>query len=536
MHSAVRFLSCAAFAALIHSPIVAQETVLVVTRLAPASQLTRQNPVLALDLRDHFQQFAAPGPVARFSFRYPQPDGRRSLYIATATGPGGTLIPDPDPAGKPQYPFFTYKTADGVGYDNVFGLKPDRIAWAAAVNLDFQLYPEDAPITVANFLSYAMAGDFDGTIIHRNPSTGERFAGSNGYIQLPPSSKLPVLQGGLFRTYRADPADPTPQPWVLEFIGSRGTIPMEHKRTHVAGSLAMARAGALDSASSQFFINIADNSNLWKGDVDATKYAAFGELKDSSGLEHLMRLSETMVVDWSGLFSAGALTELPVFTPWWNERDSFVSFSGVTVAPGSSAGLSYSWSVIAPEPVPEGSTADPEPSNPASFDIAISGSDLTIRQLDTGFLRIQVSATDSRNVTRSFETALFSANPDVMGTFFPEVAPGHRYTSFWFGSFVDIDFPRIDHEHHGELTLLGDLLGAEINGGNPQQVEFVFHDAVLGWLYFTSGRYPWVYAVEHGQWLFFAKETPVGGGYRYFYDPREATKGWFVDTARFSGN
>ena len=101
-----------------------------------------------------------------------------------------------------------------------------------------ELYPEVAPITVNNFISLAGKGFYDGLIFHRVIS---------GFM----------IQGG-------DPKG------VGEFSANGVKNDLSHKR----GVLSMARAQAMDSAGSQFFIMHAD------GDFLDGQYAAFGKVTE----------------------------------------------------------------------------------------------------------------------------------------------------------------------------------------------------------------------------------------------------------------
>ncbi|GAB4348859.1 MAG: hypothetical protein Kow0099_31600 [Candidatus Abyssubacteria bacterium] len=94
----------------------------------------------------------------------------------------------------------------------------------------FELFPEDAPHTVENFVTLARKGFYDGTIFHRVVP---------GF----------VIQGG----------DPTG-------TGTGGpgyTIKAEfNKRKHMAGTVAMARSSHPDSAGSQFYVCLAPAPHL----------------------------------------------------------------------------------------------------------------------------------------------------------------------------------------------------------------------------------------------------------------------------------
>jgi len=108
-----------------------------------------------------------------------------------------------------------------------------------------------APATVANFISYAKEGHFDGTVIYRV---------ARGF----------VLQMGSYDANGA--ARPTHAPVALET--SAGL-------SNVRGSVAMARADAPLSATAEFFINLDNNARLdadAKAPPNTTGYAVFGRV------------------------------------------------------------------------------------------------------------------------------------------------------------------------------------------------------------------------------------------------------------------
>ena len=109
-----------------------------------------------------------------------------------------------------------------------------------------------APVTVANFLAYAKAGHYDGTIFHRV---------IDGFM----------IQGGGFT--REMSQKPTNAP-----IKNEASNGLSNKR----GSIAMARTMVVDSATSQFFINLVDNGFLdYKGpDPRTYGYAVFGKVTE----------------------------------------------------------------------------------------------------------------------------------------------------------------------------------------------------------------------------------------------------------------
>lgn len=110
-----------------------------------------------------------------------------------------------------------------------------------------ELLPEQAPKTVANFLTYVDAGFYDDTVFHR---VMPKF----------------VVQGGGF----------TPE---LEWKPTLKPVPIETKNgmANDRGTVAMARQAGEDTATSQFFINLDDNEKLNRS-AHAYGYTVFGRV------------------------------------------------------------------------------------------------------------------------------------------------------------------------------------------------------------------------------------------------------------------
>ena len=116
-------------------------------------------------------------------------------------------------------------------------------------DIEIKLYEEEAPISSENFKKYVKDGFFEGTIFHR---------------------VIPnfMVQGG----------------GMTENMENKSTnAPIKNEanngKKNLRGTLAMARTMEIDSATSQFFINLVDNSFLDHGDRDFG-YAVFGEVTD----------------------------------------------------------------------------------------------------------------------------------------------------------------------------------------------------------------------------------------------------------------
>ena len=112
-----------------------------------------------------------------------------------------------------------------------------------------ELYEEDAPQTVANFLRYVDEGFFDGTIFHR----------------IVPGF---VIQGG---GLTSDLSQKKTHPPVRNEAGNG----VRNQR----GTLSMARTDEIHSATSQFFVNLADNDFLDQR-PGQYGYAVFGHVTE----------------------------------------------------------------------------------------------------------------------------------------------------------------------------------------------------------------------------------------------------------------
>ncbi len=116
-------------------------------------------------------------------------------------------------------------------------------------DISVELFDEKAPISCENFRQYVTDGHFDGTIFHR---------------------VIPnfMIQGGGMDADMNSKATRDP-------IKNEADNGEKNER----GTLAMARTGVVDSATSQFFINLNSNDFLNHGGRDFG-YAVFGKVSD----------------------------------------------------------------------------------------------------------------------------------------------------------------------------------------------------------------------------------------------------------------
>jgi len=128
-----------------------------------------------------------------------------------------------------------------------------------------ELYPDKAPKTVENFLAYVDSGFYDGTIFHR---------------------VIPgfMIQGGGMTSGLLEKLTNTP----IKNEADNGLL-------NTRGTVAMARTNVVDSATSQFFINVADNPSLnhKDGSTSGFGYCVFGKVTDGMNVADSIAVVET---------------------------------------------------------------------------------------------------------------------------------------------------------------------------------------------------------------------------------------------------
>ncbi len=129
-------------------------------------------------------------------------------------------------------------------------------------NITLQLNPEKAPKTVENFMNYVNSGFYNGTIFHRV---------INGFM---------IQGGGMEPGMREKMTNPP-----IENEADNGL-------SNSVGSIAMARTNDPHSASSQFFINVSNNTFLNHSgkNPQGWGYCVFGEVID--GMDVVNKIKE----------------------------------------------------------------------------------------------------------------------------------------------------------------------------------------------------------------------------------------------------
>jgi len=222
-------------------------------------------------------------------------------------------------------------------------------------NIGVELLNQQAPLSVKNFLNYVDSNRYDNTIIHRSPANF-------------------VVQGG---GYKANGTSPNT---TLDHILQDAPVPNEFdsKRSNVTGTVAMAKLGGdPNSATSEFFFNVADNSsNL---DNQNGGFTVFANVV--SGLDSVKAINALTTKN------LGSFTDLPVLNNFTgtsvgelNAATNLVTINDVVV---QNRGEMLTFSIV-------------NNSNPDVVTPTIVGNKLTLAYsaTNTGTSVIQVRATD----------------------------------------------------------------------------------------------------------------------------------------------
>ena len=142
---------------------------------------------------------------------------------------------------------------------------PQVVLETSMGNITIELFKEKAPITVKNFLGYVKDCFYDGLIFHR-------------------VIKDFMVQGGGM----SESMEQKKPKFAIKNEAANGL-------SNTRGTLAMARTGVVDSATSQFFINTVDNLFLnHKGkQPDSFGYCVFGQVVEGMDVVDQIRTVKT---------------------------------------------------------------------------------------------------------------------------------------------------------------------------------------------------------------------------------------------------
>ena len=192
-------------------------------------------------------------------------------------------------------------------------------------SFNVELYDTATPITVQNFLSYVNSGRYNGPFMHRKVM----------------DPGLEIIQGGGF-VYGV----PSPLP-VAAFPSIVNEF--DPSRSNVRGTIAMAKSSDPDSATSQFFFNLGDNSTALDNPANSGGFTVFGEVI-GNGMDVLDAMGALETFNFGGVFATLPLRDYTQ-DDYQNEDlptpDTLVSFNvSVTPEPASLSLLGLSGLVM----------------------------------------------------------------------------------------------------------------------------------------------------------------------------------------------
>ncbi len=346
-------------------------------------------------------------------------------------------------------------TIDLRDYFHVPEVRPPLVLFQS--NLGFfvvQLFPDDAPLTVENFLRYVDGGLYNGSIIHR-------------------SVKDFVIQGGGYRM--TDPA----VPFLIEQIPVYPPIRLEYKLPNQRGTLAMARTSERDSATSQFFINTVDNTHTLSP-INGGGYAVFGKTL-GEGLDVIDKLAKVSAYNLEYTDSTGRIinkgfTHFPLLSAKFTRENllQFTTVQRLDLYPESNQRPSLLRFHLGPK------------TSTGTAEISLLGSTLQVQYPlhQDASIQVEIVATSLEGKTAS--TIIRSATSEaavVLG------ASARFFSANWYdwlGFVYDDLFPWIFlFQKKRWLYCAG-----------PDADNLFLWSPEIGWLWTNNRNYPFVYAFE----------------------------------------
>ena len=206
--------------------------------------------------------------------------------------------------------FVNYEFVGGESIDIVYGDNPVVAIRTNFGNVLLELFDQDTPITVDNFLNYVNDGDYNNAIFHRLDADF-------------------VLQGGGFGTPSTTFTDVS----QISDLPADAPILNEPGISNTIGTVAMAKLGGNpNSATNEFFFNLSDNAQILDGQNGG--FTVFGQVLSMTTLEEIATLPIRNEIDNTDP-STSAFGELPV-----SEDNQLVVISSVE-GQGELAGTLY---------------------------------------------------------------------------------------------------------------------------------------------------------------------------------------------------
>lgn len=290
--------------------------------------------------------------------------------------PTQTLAPGGSAVSLDLTGFFTVPGVSGqvVQFDTVMG------------RFDVELRADAAPQQVANFLNYVRSQRYTGSFIHRSAS-------------LDTSGAISIIQGGGY-TVSTD--------GTIGAVATDAPVPLEYNLPNERGTIAAARTNDPNSATSQWFINVRDNTSIL-GAGNGGGYTVFGRVL-GSGMTVVDAIAALQRVDARPRDAGGnpdptsPFGELPVrdYTSGNIGTANLVVVNSVTPV------------ALFPDTISPGVISfSAQSSAPGVVGVSVAGSTLSLTPVSAGNATITVQAADvnGNSVTTTFAVAVSSATP-----------------------------------------------------------------------------------------------------------------------------
>ena len=224
-----------------------------------------------------------------------------------------------------------------------------------------ELRADAAPKHVANFLAYVAARSYAGTFFHRSAALD--------------GSAVSIVQGGGYLLNATGAAA----------VAKQAPVPLEYNLPNARGTLAAARTSDLNSATSEWYFNVRDNSTIL-GPSNGGGYTVFGRVI-GNGMAVVDAIAALPRVNANSPFN-----ELPVrnFTSGDIGAANLVivnSVSSAAVYPGDAPVAALSFTAVS--------------SGPEVVSAAVNGSILTLTPVGGGVATVNVTATDTNGASAS---------------------------------------------------------------------------------------------------------------------------------------
>jgi cyclophilin family peptidyl-prolyl cis-trans isomerase len=270
-------------------------------------------------------------------------------------------------------------TLDMRNYIGLPGVVGSRFAQFETIfgRFNVEMRGDVAPQHVANFFAYVEAGRYTNTFIHRS-------------AVMDASGSIGIVQGGGY-TYRL--------PFEILTIPKFDPVPLEYNLANARGTLAAARMAAVNTATSEWFFNVRDNSNVLN-QSNGGGYTVFGRVL-GTGMSVVDQIAALPRFN-----AGGAFNDLPLrnYTSGNANENNLVVIQTVREATLFPTG-GGSPSVV---------QLSVQNSAPGVVETALSGSTLTVTPLSPGNANLTIRAVDTHGSAAEASFAVsVAATPTV---------------------------------------------------------------------------------------------------------------------------